>query len=125
MEDKYYPEFCYGDDFCGESKCTNVDQKTYNGCKECLRKRITESQEFLEQLEEITILKECETNAKARDKLLGFILQLKQFKESDLLKMQAYLKRLYVEEKDLKINEIIGEMNALVRYVKGFLYGTK
>lgn len=65
------------------------------------------------------------TNNKARDKLFGFILQLKQFKESDLLKMQAYLKRLYVEKKDLKTNEIIGDLNALVRYVKGFLYGTK
>lgn len=52
MKDKYYPEFCYSEDFCGESKCANVDLNTYDGCKECLEERIKETQKFLNQINE-------------------------------------------------------------------------
>lgn len=125
MEDKYYPEFCYGEDFCGETKCENVELNTYNGCKECLKKRIEDTKEFLKQIEQADILTECETNAQAREKLHRFILQLKQFQEKDLLKMQSYLKQFYVLETNSKISETIGDMHTLIRYIKEFLYGTK
>ena len=74
------------------------------------------------ELEQIT---KCETNAKAREKLVRFIFQLRHFKEFDLTRMQSYLQQFYVIETNPRVCEVIGDMHSLIRFVKEFLYGNQ
>ena len=48
--EKQYLDFCYGEDFCGETKCINVELNTYNGCEECLKNRIEQCRRFLKEI---------------------------------------------------------------------------